>query len=528
MTTLTILISPKGYDDANAILQRLGGTLANTRQLDEADIEKIGDHGYLSRFEHLFLNCHGMFGSSRSVSPSVSGAVRDFAHSGGSLYVSDWASAVIEAAFGELAVFSPRNGVAGSVRARVSDPYLIQKVGREMSINFDMPGWTLIERFPASAAVYLWDVDRRPLAVGFRVGRGRIVFTSFHHHAQHTGPQPLAEETLLQWLITLPTQHRHMVSVGATLAEHRGTVRGEVVSQIGSDRQVIPSKLGRKSGLGVFALAWDPDDRVEFSMRFLRGEESVDAEESSSTPPLVMRVRNPKDDDAVEVRRHILPGSGGTMDAAQPYVFAEAIRRDLIGDPDWFASAVARHLLGSLEGEATFRTAREHLTTDRVQQTIVTILDGLGYVTSLHRGEDREGEWMEVRAFTSETEGEVPAIRIGVKVVERTAIPDYTDGLDYTHGVKPSPIRGAFIPGAEHLVVSVALSGGSEIEPSGGETERTAAMTDPSSESTVWRAVASESVPLAHEQAVVTAQEFSEGRHIDVVVYRAEDFSGRM
>src|SRR5438105_7651917 len=153
-----------------------------------------------------------------------------------------------------------------------------------------MDGWVLIDKFPASADVYLWDTNGKALAVGFRVGMGRVVFTSFHHHAQQAGQQSVAEETLLQWLVTLPTQHGHLRSVGMSLAQYRVTGGSQVVSRIGRDRQVIPLNLSSKSGLGVFALSWDYDDRVEFSMRFLRRREVAEAEKKSSHPPLVMTV----------------------------------------------------------------------------------------------------------------------------------------------------------------------------------------------------------------------------------------------
>ena len=459
MSTPTILISPKGYDDANSVLQWLGGSLANTHQLEDLDWTKLGDVAFLSNFQHLFLNCHQMF--DHPVDPTISRAVYDFVHNGGALYASDWASAVVEAAFGGLTAFSRRGGVAGLVQARVSDPYLVQNLGRNTSINFDMGQWDLINKFPASADVYLWDMKRKPLAVGFRVGRGRVIFTSFHHHAQQTGPQSVAEKALLQWLVTLPTQHRHLLSVGTSLAQYRVTGGSQVVSRIGGDRQVIPLNLGSKNGLGVFALSWDYDDRVEFSMRFLRRREFAEAEKKSSHPPLVITVRNPKNEDAIEVCRRVLSDSHEELNDAQPYVFAASIRRDLLGDPDWFASAVARHLLASLEGEATLQKAREQLTTDRVQGVIEKILGGLGYAVSHYRGENQEGSWTEIRAWLQGTEGEVPAIQIETKVVGETITLRETEWLDTVRLFDPLqfyPIRGELIPGAERLFVCLAFS----------------------------------------------------------------------
>jgi hypothetical protein len=367
-------------------------------------------------------------------------------------------------------------------------------------------------------------MKRNPLAVGFRVGRGRVVFTSFHHHAQQTGQQSVVEKALLQWLVTLPTQHSHLLDVGTRLAQYRVTGCNQVVSHIGDDPQVIPLNLGSKNGLGVFALSWDYDDRVEFSMRFLRRREFAESEKKSSHPPLVITVRNPKEEDVVEVRRRVLSDARKGLDDVQPYVFAASIRRDLLGDPDWFASAIARHLLASLEGEATLQMARKQLTADRVQGVIEKILTGLGYLVSHYSGEDREGGWTEVRAWQQGTEGEVPAIQIEAKVVGETITLREVEGLE---GVQPFdplqfyPIRGELIPGAERLFMCLAFSRGGAEEVS--RDQRTAGVIGSSSESTVWRAIASESMVLSRGQEVVSAQEFSEIHRINVIVYRAEE-----
>jgi hypothetical protein len=523
MSAPTILISPIGYDNVGVVLQRLGGSLVNTHQLEDADVLKLGDAAFLSNFQHLFLNCHSMFGQ---VDPAISSAVRDFVYNGGVLYASDWAGAVVEAAFGTT--FSPRVVKAGMVQAKVSDPYLAYSIGRNISINFDMDQWVLIDKFLASANVYLLDTNQKPfaaLAVGFRVGRGRVVFTSFHHHAQQKGLQSATEEALLQWLVTLPTQHGHLLNVGTSLAQHRATGGSHDISWI-SDRRVIPLNLGSKGGLGVFALSWDYNDRIEFSMRFLRRREVAEAEKKSSHPPLVMTVRNPKDEDTVEVRRHILGDSPEELSDAQPCVFAASIRRDLLGDPDWFASAIERHLLASLEGEATVQKAQEHFTTDSVQEVIETILGGLGYVSSLYREEDQEGDFTEIRAWHRGAESEVPALQIEIKVVGRVSTPREAGDPDsvqpFAH-LQFYPIRGELIPGAERLLVYLAFSReGEEKLPNG---EETFGVIGSSSESIIWRPVASESIVLGRGQRVVSAQEFSESHRLNVIVYRAEEGS---
>ncbi len=262
----------------------------------------------LSGAEHLFLNCSGSLGTLAADTVACA-RIRDFVFGGGTLYASDWASDVVAAAFGDLTEFGPREGASGIVPAKVSDPYLARRLSHSIHVNFDLGNWVRIKRFPAAADVYITDASHHPLALGFRAGKGRVVFTSFHHHAQLAGPQPADEEAILEWLATLPTQHRLLLVTGQVQAQHRAMVQNQVVGQIANNRQVMPLKMGRGSGLGVFSLSWDQDDRVEFSMRYLRDREIPEAQARSSRSPLVMTVRNPGSRDGVEINRLTVGGS---------------------------------------------------------------------------------------------------------------------------------------------------------------------------------------------------------------------------
>jgi hypothetical protein len=263
-------------------------------------------------------------------------------------------------------------------------------------------------------------------------------------------------------------------------------------------------------------------------MRFLRHREVPEAEKKSSHPPLVMMVRNPRDEDAVEVRRHVLGDSPEGLEDAQPYVFAAGIRRDLLGDPDWIASAIMRHLRASLADEATVEMARERVTTDRLRETVKTILEGLGYVVSPYYGKDQEGAWTELRAWSRGTESEMPDIQIEFKIVEGTAVLREADRLDATQAFNPLqfyPLRGELIPRAERLLVCLAFSRGSTEESS--SDEEAVGVIGSSSDSIVWRVVASESMVLGRGREIISAQEFSEPHRINVIVYRAEEGSSQ-
>src|SRR5438105_14064177 len=127
MSTPAILISPIGYDNVGMVLQQLGGSLANTHQLDVADIMKLGDAAFLSNFQHLFLNCHALFDG--TIDPAIVSAVHDFVNNGGALYASDWAGAIVGAAFRGPTAFSQKQGRVGVVQARVRSEE--RRVGKE-------------------------------------------------------------------------------------------------------------------------------------------------------------------------------------------------------------------------------------------------------------------------------------------------------------------------------------------------------------------------------------------------------------
>jgi len=172
--------------------------------------------------------------------------------------------------------------------------------------------------------------------------------------------------------------------------------------------------------MSIRPVSWDHDDSIEMSMRFLRGGDIAEAQQESFNPPLVMTVRDPRDGDQIEVRRNVISYSVKDADDQQPYAFAAGTRRDLLGDPDWFASAIMRHLSCLLTGDAALETAQQQLTIGRVQYVIRTILSGLGYRVEIHKGQANVEDGTEVRAWPQESAGEMPAVQIDlVKSVTR-------------------------------------------------------------------------------------------------------------
>ena len=153
------------------------------------------------------------------------------------------------------------------------------------------------------------------------MGNGRVVFTSFHHHAQPSGSD---EDKLLAWLAALPGQHRLLLTSSGTHNRHRAPVRNQVVGSARAGRQRIPLQMGPGKGLGVFSLAWQPENNVRFGMRYLRGNAVVAAAQPTASPPLIMTVRNPRPRTDVEVNR--VGDSGTAADTPRPFVFTAYVR----------------------------------------------------------------------------------------------------------------------------------------------------------------------------------------------------------
>src|SRR5207245_767598 len=131
----------------------------------------------------------------QSLSPPGGDAVRGYVDKGGSLYASDFAGAVIKAAFPEMLDFIQEGHPCKSL-CEVVDPGLREIIGPEINIHFDLGGWWQISRTHHTVRIYAkWKV--MPIIVGFQFGKGHVTYTSFHNEAQVSE----AERQLLRFLV---------------------------------------------------------------------------------------------------------------------------------------------------------------------------------------------------------------------------------------------------------------------------------------------------------------------------------------
>jgi hypothetical protein len=105
---------------------------------------------------------------------------------GGVLYVSDLAYPVVQQAFPENVQSFQTLGQVGVYSAAVLDKKLAKDVGAQISLNFDAPGWAAPSGVGNNVQVHLaiqQGGGRVPVLITFKFGRGKVVYTSFHNHA---------------------------------------------------------------------------------------------------------------------------------------------------------------------------------------------------------------------------------------------------------------------------------------------------------------------------------------------------------
>lgn len=169
----------------------------------------FGNADILADYDAVFVNC-GVDESDfiLGMSPAIKQNLKDYIENGGSLYVSDWSYDLIEAVWPEKINFladdlrnsDAEHGEDGTYRMSVVEPGLADYVGAdEVDIGFSFGNFAIATQLEAGVTTYLrGDVGYRvngtvstlpdtPLTVGFTVGSGRVIFTSFHQESDGEG-----------------------------------------------------------------------------------------------------------------------------------------------------------------------------------------------------------------------------------------------------------------------------------------------------------------------------------------------------
>jgi len=252
------------WDDMGKLLHELGDgyrfdTLApqtilrNPRVLDAYDV--------------LFLTCAP---DGRELRASLA----NFVARGGTLYASDWRFEAVAEAFPDYVDFrTAGEGLEQELVADVVDVGLRDYVGPNIPLRFDLPRWkTAAFGGPRVTTLvqgrYLKQRHKEdtigmpalaPLLVKFTVGKGTVIFTSFHNEKQNSE----LEKKLLQYLVfsavtaDIDTQVTESIRAAGFVAE-----RSNLLSTPKNNPSVTRTHSHAKSGPLRFSLGFRNEDAL--------------------------------------------------------------------------------------------------------------------------------------------------------------------------------------------------------------------------------------------------------------------------
>ena len=258
------LVTPEGFDDIGAVLDEMGEGFAH----DEIDWDDLINPESLAGCEVLFINCAGKSGD-EDYAQEIAPTIKAFVDSGGTLYCSCWAIAVLEAMFPRT--FRHEGSFSGAVNAQVIESDLREFLGKA-HINITLCGWwpSRVER-RFDGQIYLTgrldgndcqeedDIGGAggggdyPLLFSFRSGRGHVIYTAFHNEEQTSED----EKRLLRYLVLRPVLAGAASRV-AEIAKAASCVPGREILETIDRGKRSAAYVYQAAGSGglMYVLAW--------------------------------------------------------------------------------------------------------------------------------------------------------------------------------------------------------------------------------------------------------------------------------
>jgi hypothetical protein len=215
-TSLNILVVTGDYDNTEALLQNMGFT--NFSLLDGLDEDVLADFfrdpANLAQYDVIFLNggCleRHVFWDTNPANDTpkiIAQNLKDYVYEGGSIFATDWAYDVIEAAWPDAIDFvgddrthdAAQVGEYDTVKASVTDEALSAYIADTTTeIDYDLPVWPPINSVEPYVSIHLtgsvhyregestYTLASVPLLVSFSGGNGRVAFSTFRIAANQT------------------------------------------------------------------------------------------------------------------------------------------------------------------------------------------------------------------------------------------------------------------------------------------------------------------------------------------------------
>ncbi|MCB0536888.1 MAG: hypothetical protein KDE33_05100 [Bacteroidetes bacterium] len=161
---MKILVTTPCYDNIGEVLKKMNIPFSQYSAKNTLDCDI------------LFMNC----GTPDVIDKSI---LIDFVRKGGILYASDLTSTFLNDSFPNTFNFNG-SGTNCTLSAKIVDNRLIEYIGNEMTISFDLSGWSMLESISSGKVLMKRNDTGKPIMVEVPFENGRIYYTSFHNHAQ--------------------------------------------------------------------------------------------------------------------------------------------------------------------------------------------------------------------------------------------------------------------------------------------------------------------------------------------------------
>ena len=254
---LSLAVTPAGFDDMGKLL----GTLGAGYKFSVVDEKTLADSNSCARFDAIFLTCAKI--TDEPPSPQLIASLREFVSDGGTLYASDLRFDTLEKAFHELVDReSVAQGLSQNLRAEVVSPDLVELLGSEMPLHFDLDGWRPAAFRGEAVTVYLKGKFRTtagieiiaPLLVKFPFGKGNVLFTSFHNEKQNSA----LESKLLNHLVLSTVTARMAETVTESMVRGGFSIeKTSLLSAAPGDPSLTRTYEHTRSGGLVFTLGFE-------------------------------------------------------------------------------------------------------------------------------------------------------------------------------------------------------------------------------------------------------------------------------
>jgi len=269
---LRIAVTTAGYDDIGEVLEKMEYRFETIFDNELNDIELI------SKFDVIFLNCNG---DCESESIEASRPLRTYVSRGGSIYASDFAAAYVKVIFPERFNYS-ENSESGLYDCNVVDRGLEQIIGKKIKLNFDLGAWCKVVKLPKPNRKYI-TYGNLPILISFTYGKGSIIFTSFHNHAQVSD----LEQKLLQYLVLKTIAAPISINIRNLGTEDIKSLQ-EITTSTKLNEGRIYSYVNNEQKTIVFIVNWS--ENAEFNLKIWQPDGQLYKEIQSNNSPCVVEV----------------------------------------------------------------------------------------------------------------------------------------------------------------------------------------------------------------------------------------------